>query len=175
MLATCYCMLIIILSNSDQYGKLFVFKINCQKSALLPLSRVMTNAPIPTSIFPFKNFTYLGKEIFALIPTIVKHNFGNTLIKIISDLDREVYAAEFSSLVSIIKLNIPPRVNFFSSMLPLPSPPQYWSKLQTAVTKFLWRGKDIKLSTMQRERQAGGLSVPNFKHYYWAFTLRPLY
>lgn len=49
-------------------------------------------------------------------------------------------------------------------MLPLPPPTQSWSKLQAAVTKFLWQGKrpHIKLCTMQQEKQSGGLSLPNF-------------
>lgn len=61
-------------------------------------------------------------------------------------------------------------------MLPLPPPPKYWCKLQSAITKFLWPGKRprFKLTTMQRERQDGGLSLPNVKLYGWAFTLRPL-
>lgn len=32
----------------------------------------------------------------------------------------------------------------------------------------------IKLTTMQRERQAGGLSLPNFRFYKWAFPQRPV-
>lgn len=71
-------------------------------------------------------------------------------------------------------MNILPRVTFFSMMLPLPPPPQYWSKLQRVVTNFLWRVKRlrIKLTTMQRQRQAGRLSLLNFKYYNRAFTLR---
>lgn len=44
------------------------------------------------------------------------------------------------------------------------------------MTKFIWRGKRprIRLTTIQRERQDGGLSFPNFKFYNWAITLRPL-
>ena len=56
----------------------------------------------------------------------------------------------------IVKMNILPRVNFVCSMLPT----------------FLWRGKRPRIKL--RERQAGGLSLPNFKFYKWAFTLRPL-
>lgn len=166
-----------VLSTFENYGKLSGFKINWQKSALLPLNQAMCNASIPASIPVTKNFIYLGIDIYSSIQAMIKNNFGNTLNKVVADLDR--WSSLPNSLrgrVAIIKMNILPRVNFVSSMLPLPPPPQFWSKLQSAISKFLWRGKRprIKLTTMQRERQAGGLSLPNFKFYYWAFTLRPL-
>lgn len=165
-----------ILSVFEHYGKLSGLKINWQKSALLPLNQTMCNAPVRPSIPVAENFTYLGIEISS-IQTIMKQNFGNTLDKITADLDRWSKLLNLlRSRVSIIKMNILPRVNFVSSMLPLPPLPQYWSKLQSAVTNFLWQGKQprIKLTTMQRERQAGSLSLPNFKLYNWSFTLRPL-
>ena len=79
-------------------------------------------------------------------------------------------------LFSIIKMNILPRVNFVSSMLPLPPPTGYWKKLNSIVTKFLWNNKRprLKMSTIQRRRLDGGLAVPNLKLYFWSFCLRPL-
>lgn len=166
-----------ILTTFEHYGKLSGFKINWQKSALLPLNHVMSSVPIPASISVTKNFTYLGINIYSSIQEITKHNFCNTLNKVVADMDR--WSSIPNSLrgrIAIIKMNILPRVNFFSSMLPLPPPSQYWNKLQLAITKFIWRGRRprIKLNTVQRERQDGGLSLPNFKLYKWAFTLRPL-
>ena len=149
-----------VLSTFEDYGKLSGFKINWQKSALLPLNQAMCNVPIPASIPVSKNFIYLG--IYSSVQTIAKNNFGNTLNKIIADLDRwSNLPNSLRGRVAIIKMNILPRVNFVSSMLPLPPPPQYWCKLQSAITKFIWRGKRprINLTTMQRERQAGGLSL----------------
>ena len=39
-----------VLSTFEDYGKLSGFKINCLKSALLPLNQAMCNVPIPASI-----------------------------------------------------------------------------------------------------------------------------
>ena len=77
---------------------------------------------------------------------------------------------------SVVKMDILPRVNFFFSMLPLTPPHKYWQKLQSLVSQFIWKGKQpwIKTSTLQRHRAQGGLSVPNFKLYFWSFIFRPI-
>lgn len=61
-------------------------------------------------------------------------------------------------------------------MLPLSPPPKYWENIHSLISKFLWKGKRprISLATLQRFKCSGGLSVPNFKYYYWAFILRSL-
>ncbi len=81
-----------------------------------------------------------------------------------------------SGRISIIKMNVLPRVNFCSYMLPLAPPPRYWEKIHSIITRFLWRGRrpKIKLTNLQRKKELGGLSVPNFKLYFHALTLRPL-
>ncbi len=147
------------------------------KQAEIDSVATKTGVAVATFIPVTKNFNYLGIEISSLIQTIIKQNFGNTLNKITADLDRwSNLPNSRQSQTSIGKKNILPRVDFVSSMVPLPLLPQYWSKLQSAITKFLWWGKrpHIKLTTMQRGRQASGLSFPNFKLYNWALTLRPL-
>ena len=49
-----------VLSTFEDYGKLSGFKINWQKSALLPLNQAMCNVPIPASIPVSKNFIIWG-------------------------------------------------------------------------------------------------------------------
>ncbi len=73
-------------------------------------------------------------------------------------------------------MDILPRVNFFSSMIPLPPPQKYWEDIHSTISKFIWKGKQprVKLTTLQRDKTAAGLSLPNFKLYALAFTLRPL-
>ncbi|KAJ0069841.1 hypothetical protein NL108_015071 [Boleophthalmus pectinirostris] len=166
-----------ILAIFEDYGKISGFKINRQKSALLPLNQGLHGARLPSLVPVVKQFTYLGIEICSSILDIVKLNYDKTLTKVISDLERwSKLKNSLRSRVSVIKMNILPRVNFISAMIPLSPPRQYWSRLQSAVNKYIWNGKRsrIKLHTMQRDREAGGLSLPNFELYNWAFTLRPL-
>lgn len=61
-------------------------------------------------------------------------------------------------------------------MLPLPPPAGYWNRLHSATNKFIWNNKSprIKLVTLQRARNSGGQNLPNFKYYFWSFTLRAL-
>ncbi|WP_242641728.1 hypothetical protein, partial [Candidatus Ichthyocystis sparus] len=81
-----------------------------------------------------------------------------------------------SGRISIIKMNVLPRVNFCSYMLPMAPPPRYWEKIHSIITRFLWRGRrpKIRLTNLQRKKESGGLSVPNFKLYFHALTIRPL-
>ena len=78
--------------------------------------------------------------------------------------------------VSVVKMNIFPRINFISSMIPLSPPVNYWNKIHSIVSQFIWNRKQprLNLSTTQRGVASGGLSVPNFKFYFWSFVLRPL-
>lgn len=48
--------------------------------------------------------------------------------------------------------------------------------LQSATSKFIWNRKQLrlKLSILQRRREDGGVTVPNFELYSWLFVLRPL-
>lgn len=73
-------------------------------------------------------------------------------------------------------MDILPRVNFVSSMLPLPPPNGYWDKLNKVISKFVWDGKRprLKWSTLQRRKSDGGLAVPFFKLYFWSYVLRPV-
>ena len=131
---------------------------------------------LPANIPIVQNFKYLGIEIFYSLNQIIKHNYSFVLNKILRDMDRWIdLPMSIRACISIVKMNILPQINFVSSMVPLP-PSDYWSKLQSATSKFIWNRKrpHLKWSILQRRREDGGLAIPNFELYSWSFVLRPL-
>uniref|UniRef100_A0A674NX77 Reverse transcriptase domain-containing protein n=1 Tax=Takifugu rubripes TaxID=31033 RepID=A0A674NX77_TAKRU len=152
-----------------------VFLENPAQSTPHLLAAKSSVLPINIPIVP--HFTYLGIEIFPSLNQITKYNYSVVLNKTLRDLDRWVdLPMSIRACVSVIKMNILPRINFVSSMIPLPPPSDHWSKLQSATTKFIWNKKRprLKMSVLQRRREDGGLAVPDFKLYFWSFVLRPL-
>ena len=81
-----------------------------------------------------------------------------------------------SARISIIKMDILPRIYLFLNMIPLPPPRNYWDNLNKIISRFIWGGKlpCHKLATLQRSKKDGGLNVPNSKLYFWSSVLRPV-
>lgn len=53
-------------------------------------------------------------------------------------------------------------------------PGYYFKKIESTLTKFLWKGKPprIALSSLKKDRPNGGLRFPDFKAYHSAFSLK---
>ncbi len=123
------------------------------------------------------SFTYLGVDIYPSLQDIVSKNLNKNLAKVTSDLANWMHLpTSFHARISVDKMNILPRINFYSSMIPLPPPADYWKNLDSVISQYIWNGKhpQIKLSTLQRNRSYGGWPFPNFKLYADSFPLRAL-
>merc|ERR1712131_443639 len=123
--------------------------------------------------------TYLGIDVHPYLESLANHNYSNILGKIEADLlrwSKSNIPCSLQARISIIKMDILPRLDFFSSMIPLPTPPKYWNRIHSMISRFIWKKKKprVELSTLQRGSTEGGLSVPNFEFYALAFSLRPL-
>lgn len=134
----------------------------------------------PTLNFPIPvvtNFKYLRVSIFPSSDLIAINNYNKVLKDIEEDLTNwDKFPTSFQSKLSVIRMNVLPRVNFVSSMIPLTPPNNYWKKLHSTKKLFLWNKKKtrIKTSTLQRHKSAGGVNLPNFEWYSWCSVLRPL-
>lgn len=161
----------------EDFGSMSGFKINWPKSAFLPLNEAARSTILPANIPVVEHFKYLGVEIFPSLNQTVNYNYSSLYDRVTNDLNR--WSSLNNSLqarASIIKMNILPRVNFISSMLPLPPPAGYWKKLQSATYKFIWNNKRPRLrrSTVLRRKLDGGLGFPHLSFYFNALSLRPL-
>lgn len=166
-----------VLDTFDAFSSLSGYRINWNKSVLFPLNGKIDMSDLTQNIPVVNQFRYLGVNIHPNLGTITNKNFQGLHDKIEADLNRWSFLPNsLQSRISVIKMDILPRLNFLSSMLPLAPPKDFWKKMHSLVSSFIWGGKRprVKITTLQRNRLKGGLSVPNFELYSWAFTLRPV-
>ena len=104
------------------------------------------------------------------------HLYQGLYDKIEKDLERwSKLPNSLQARISIIKMDVLPRINFYSSMVPLAPPKRYWEKLDSLTSKLVWNGKRprLKLKTLQRDRTQGGLALPYFKMYFGLLFFAP--
>ena len=169
---------LLLLIIFDRFNLISGFKINWSKSALMPLNDVRPENIEDLRIPLVGQIKYLGIEFFPSSALTAQYNFDLIRGRIEGDLSRWATTHNsFQSRVSIIKMNILPRVNYVSSMLPLPPPKQHWTNINKAMSTFLWKNKRarVKLGTLQRRALSGGWGIPNFERYHHASILRALH
>ncbi len=151
------------LSILTQFGKLSGYKINYEKSEILPLNQPATL--IPASHLPFrivrKGFRYLGIEITPTFPSLFKKNFATLFEKSKKDMAR--WAKLPLSIVGRILIPILIKKAFFNS-------------LHNSLPSFIWNGKPhrINRNALQRPKELAGLVLPNCIYYYWACNIKTM-
>ena len=73
-------------------------------------------------------------------------------------------------------MNILPRFLYLFQCLPLFLPKLFFTTLDKLITGFLWGNKLPRINKvmLQRHRTQGGLSLPNFRFYYWAANIQKI-
>lgn len=104
-------------------------------------------------------------------------NYSCILKKIETDINRWMpLPSSVPARISVVKMNVLPRINFIHSMLPLSPSIDYWKKLDSLLKSFIWnkRHPRIKRSALQLPKSQGDWALPNFKLHHWSFTLQHL-
>lgn len=103
-----------ILDVFAQFSALSGYKINWSKSKLMPLNSSLDPASLPPHIPVVKSFKYLGVDIHCSLQSTSIKNFQNILKRVEEDLNRwSKLLNSLSAQISIVKMDILPRVNFF--------------------------------------------------------------
>jgi len=76
--------------------------------------------------------------------------------------------------INSIKMVVLPKLLYLFQCLPLFIPLSFFKALDSVISSFIWNGKHPRLRKvyLQRPKCNGGMSLPNFKFYYWAANIR---
>lgn len=112
-----------ILEKFAQFSALSGYKINWTKSQLMPLNSSFKSSSLSVIIPVVHSFKYLGVDIHPTLLSISTKNFQHVYKCVEEDMERWTkLPISMSARVSIIKMDVLPRINFISSMVPLPPP-----------------------------------------------------
>uniref|UniRef100_A0AAY4BML7 Reverse transcriptase domain-containing protein n=3 Tax=Denticeps clupeoides TaxID=299321 RepID=A0AAY4BML7_9TELE len=160
------------LSLFDEFSLFSGYKINFSKSEALPLGLFDTES---ITNFPFKwsksGFVYLGINVPVDLNKLWKLNYAPIIHTIKSDLSRwQALPLSLLGRISLIKMNILPRLLYPLQMLPLWLSRKICTQLESAFSRFIWNGKKPrqKIRSLQMPVELGGLAMPNILYYNWA-------
>lgn len=161
------------------FGNISGYKINNSKSSIMLLnSDERTNPPIPARHFrTVDSFTYLGIQITPKLEDIVDFNYNPTITSISKTLERwSNLQVSLIGRINILKMSILPKLLYLFQNIPLPPPPNFFSRMKNLFSNFLWNNRRprLRLSLLYLPYDRGGLQCPNMQWYYWSVQLRTL-
>uniref|UniRef100_A0A1A8LYQ6 Reverse transcriptase domain-containing protein n=2 Tax=Nothobranchius pienaari TaxID=704102 RepID=A0A1A8LYQ6_9TELE len=182
--------LLLFLSNPDisipvalgiikDFGGVSGYKINLDKSVLFPINkqaRKLSFRAYPLAIHKDK-FTYLGVNVTSKYKDLLDKNFKVTLDE--AKLDMERWASLPLSLagkINSVKMNIMPRFLYLFQTIPIFIPKSFFKELNKCTSTFIWKKTvpRIRREFLERQKEEGGLALPNYMHYYFAANIHKL-
>lgn len=161
-----------------RFGDLSNFKINFEKSALLPSHVPSVLARSLQHIYPFiwnrDSLVYLGVHISADQKLLYDLNYGSLLTGIIGGMKKwkGQYLTWFGR-VSSIEMNILPRIIYILHMVPIKLPETLFRQIRKSFVAFVWNDRRPRLAydILHRSKAEGGLGLPDITLYYKAMAL----
>uniref|UniRef100_A0A8C7XGJ8 Reverse transcriptase domain-containing protein n=1 Tax=Oryzias sinensis TaxID=183150 RepID=A0A8C7XGJ8_9TELE len=160
-----------VLALLREFGQISGYKLNLNKSELFPINPEAM--AYPPSDLPFKIspsvIRYLGVQVTKEFSDLFKTNFIPLLDQINCDLQRwSMLPLSLAGRISCIKMNVLPKFLYFFQCLPVFIPNQFFRSLDNSIAQFLWGKKPPRMrkTILQKSKDNGGLSLPNFLFYY---------
>ena len=168
-----------VLDILKRFGGVSGYKLNLQKSELLPINSKA--AALPSDLFPFKRvqdgFKYLGIEVTLNLTTTFKKNFIVLLNKCKQDMSRWAsLPLSLSGRISLIKMIVLPKFLYLFQNIQILIKKSFFKKLDQNITPFIWGNKSCRISKtqLQRSKSSGGMAFPNFLFHYWSCNIQKI-
>lgn len=161
------------------YGQYSGYVINMHKTQALIFHFTPTQELIDKYNFNWNSshIKYLGINIPKNISSLYNINYNYINQKIRDDLTRwSPLTLDFGSRIRAVKMNILPRVLYLFLSLPVEIPLKQFREWDKHISRFIWNNKKprVKYSTLQLQKEKGGLALPCLRDYYLSAQLRPL-
>lgn len=160
----------------NAFGRISGYKINLQKSELMPVNAAAKSTP--PNLIPFKmsthKFKYLGIWVTHHFKDLYKANFPPLMATLKQDLERwDILPLALGGRINTIKMNVLPRFLYIFQCLPIFLTKTFFMSIDRLISSFIWKKQRprINKSILQRHRLHGGLGLPNFRFYYWAANI----
>lgn len=166
-----------IIKLINDYSNISDYSINWNKSVLLPLNKDFEISKIKNNQFTIGNITYLGVHFSPNISDLFELNFTSVLKTTENDLKCwKNLSLSIIGRIATIKMSVLPKINYLFRMIPIQPTKKWFNTLNSTINNFYWKNQKprIALNMLQKSKEQGGLSAPNFQYYYLAAQLHHL-